>query len=297
MKRFSYEKRKSMYGRMFISVWVLGVLVLFITTLLYTMFYSTNTLNFKTLKTTAAGFSYYYRLFFEDTGFVQKLCTELLNLLYEVPIVVMFSVFIAVLLNRQFTGRLFFRAVFFLPVIVMSGVVLSLLSNDTQSTEFMAKSGDTTNAMLNKLTTLQDLLSSFGFGDKVITFLSNVVNRVEDVIWKSGVQILLCLAGLQSVSPVLYEAARIEGASKWEEFWKITFPMLMPVLLVSIIYSIIDSFTSDSNAVITYINTVSFQNFEYSYGCAMSLTYCVIMLIVIGLVAAIIGKSIVYTEK
>lgn len=296
MRKLSYEGRKSMYGRLFILIWGIGVLLFFVTPFVRTIFYSLNNLNFRTLDTTPAGFSFYVRMFTKDTGFIQNLGTVLMNLLYEVPIIVMFSLFIAVVLNREFRGRLFFRAVFFLPVIVMSGVVFTLLSKDTQSSEIMSQAGNSS-TMFTNLTSLNDLLSAFGFGDKIIGFISNVVSRVIDTAWKSGVQILLCLAGLQSVSPALYEAARMEGATKWEEFWKITFPMLTPVLLVSTVYTIIDSFTSSSNALITYINTVSFQNFEYSYGCAMSLTYCVIMLVIVGLTAALLGRSVVYTEK
>lgn len=295
MKRLSYERRKSMYGRLFILIWVVGILLFFVSPFIKTIVYSVSDLNFRTLETTPAGITHYARLFIKDTAFLQNLSTVLMNLLYEVPIIVMFSLFIAVVLNRQFVGRLFFRAVFFLPVIVMSGVVFTLLSKDTQSSDLMQESGAAT--MFSGATLLNDLLSAFGFGKQIIDFISNVVSRVIDTVWKSGVQILLCLAGLQSVSPALYEAARMEGATKWEEFWKITFPMLTPVLLVSMIYTIIDSFTASSNKIITYINTVSFHDFEYSYGCAMSMTYCGIMLVIIGAATALIGRAVVYTEK
>lgn len=296
MKRLSYERKKSIIGRMFISIWIIGVLLFFVAPFIRTILYSVNTINFRNMKMTAAGFEYFSRLFTKDTNFVQKLTTVLMNLLYEVPIIVMFSLFIAVLLNKKFFGRLFFRAVFFLPVIVMSGVVFTLLRQDTQSAEIMQQAGNGS-AVLSDLTLVSDLLSSFGFGDSLIRFISNVVDRVMDTVWKSGVQILLFLAGLQSISTGLYEAARIEGATKWEEFWKITFPMITPILLVSVIYTIIDSFTATENVIISYINEVSFQNFEYSYGCAMSLTYCLIILAIIGVVVVIIGPRIAYVEK
>ena len=296
MKRLSYERKKSMTGRAFILVWVIGGLVFFVVPFIRTVFYSLNTLNFRTLETSPAGAAYFSRLFTKDTGFLQNLSTVLMNLLYEVPIIVLFSLFIAVLLNQKFAGRLFFRAVFFLPVVVMSGVVFTLLRQDVQSADIMQQTGSGTAAFSN-LTLLSDLLSSFGFGESLIDFISQVVDRVIDTAWKSGVQILLCLAGLQSISIGLYEAARMEGATKWEEFWKITFPMVTPVLLVSVIYTIIDSFTANGNVMMAYINNVSFQNFEYSYGCAMSLTYCGVMLVIIGVVAGVIGRSVTYTER
>ena len=296
MRHYSYERRKANVGRMFISVWVLGILLLFITPLVRTIIYSLNTLDFNTMAINPAGFTHYMRLFVKDTSFIQNLSTVLTNLMYQVPIVVMFSLFIAVLLNRKFPGRLFFRAVFFLPVVVMSGVVYSILNGDVQANEIMNNAASA-NEAFNNLGALQDLLGSFGMGEKIISVLSNIVSRVLDTVWQSGVQILLFLAGLQSVSPALYEAARMEGATKWEEFWKITFPMLLPVLLVSVIYTIIDSFTADGNLVIRYIKETSFQKFEYSYGCAMALTYCVIILAIVGVVTLVIGRFTKGGEK
>lgn len=286
----SYERRKANTGRMFISIWAVGIVLLFIMPLVRTVIYSLNTLDLHTMSTRPAGLSYYFRLFTGDTVFVQDLTAALTDLLYQVPIVVMFSLFIAVLLNRKFPGRLFFRAVFFLPVVVMSGVVYSILKGDAHSTEIVNSAAGAVDAF-NELGALQDLLGSFGAGEKLIGFMSGVVSRVLDTVWQSGVQILLFLAGLQSVSPALYEAARMEGATKWAEFWKITFPMLSPVLLVSVIYTVIDSFTAESNAVIGYIKEVSFHNFEYSYGCAMSLTYCAVILLSIGLVALLMRRA------
>lgn len=286
----SYERRKANTGRMFISIWAVGIVLLFIMPLVRTVIYSLNTLDLHTMSTRPAGLSYYLRLFTGDTVFVQDLTAALTDLLYQVPIVVMFSLFIAVLLNRRFPGRLFFRAVFFLPVVVMSGVVYSILKGDAHSTEIVNSAAGAVDAF-NELGALQDLLGSFGAGEKLIGFMSGVVSRVLDTVWQSGVQILLFLAGLQSVSPALYEAARMEGATKWAEFWKITFPMLSPVLLVSVIYTVIDSFTAESNAVIGYIKEVSFHNFEYSYGCAMSLTYCAVILFSIGLVALLMRRA------
>lgn len=295
MKRISYESKKSIYGRIFISFWVIGVLLFFITPFFKTIFYSFNTLVLESQTTHPAGWSHYLRLFTKDTDFIQKLSVVLLDLLYEVPIIVMFSVFVAVILNQEFRGRLFFRAVFFLPVIVMSGVVFSLLNSDTNSAEII-KQGQN-QQIFGRLTVLNDILSQFGFGTQIIDFITQVVERVINTSWKSGVQILLCLAGLQSVPSQLYEAARIEGATKWEEFWKITFPMLSPVIFVSVIYTIIDSFTFSENKIMQYINTVSFNKFEYSYGSAMSIVYCLIIAVIIGLISLVIGRAAVYTEK
>lgn len=289
--KLSYQSRKAMYGRLFVSIWVLGVLLFFVTPFFKTLFFSFNTLRLdgtSGMRTEFAGLTHYIRMLNQDAEFLPKLSNVFMNLLYETPIIAAFSLFVAILLNRNFKGRLFFRSVFFLPVIVMSGVVISLIKGNTgagdllnqgQSTEFFAQ-----------ITVINDLLSSFNFGSEIIKVLTEIVSRVIDTVWKSGVQIVLFLAGLQSISGHLYEAAKIEGATKWEEFWKITFPLISPVMIIAIIYTIIDSFTYFDNLIMNYINTVSFVKFEYSYGSAISMVYCLIIILFIGIITFLLNR-------
>jgi len=238
--KLSYQSRKSMYGRLFVSIWVIGVLLFFVTPFFKTLFFSFNTLRLDGttgMRTEFAGLTHYIRMLSLDAEFLPKLSTVFMNLLYETPIITAFSLFVAILLNREFRGRLFFRSVFFLPVIVMSGVVISLIKGNSGAGNLIdqTKSAD----FFAQITVINDLLSGFNFGTEIITVVTEIVSRVIDTVWKSGVQIILFLAGLQSISGHLYEAAKIEGATKWEEFWKITFPLISPVMIIAIIYTIL----------------------------------------------------------
>ena len=289
--KLSYQSRKSMYGRLFVSIWVIGVLLFFVTPFFKTLFFSFNTLRLDGttgMRTEFAGLTHYIRMLSLDAEFLPKLSTVFMNLLYETPIITAFSLFVAILLNREFRGRLFFRSVFFLPVIVMSGVVISLIKGNSGAGNLIdqTKSAD----FFAQITVINDLLSGFNFGTEIITVVTEIVSRVIDTVWKSGVQIILFLAGLQSISGHLYEAAKIEGATKWEEFWKITFPLISPVMIIAIIYTIIDSFTYFDNLIMNYINTVSFVKFEYSYGSAISMVYCLIIIVFIGIVTFLLRR-------
>lgn len=287
----SFERKRARAGLFFVAPFILGLALFFVKPLIDTVRYSFCTLqvNYETgFQTTFEGLRYYRQMFLSDPDFLLNIQSVLTKLLVRVPTVIVFSIFAALLLNREFRGRLFFRAVFFLPVVVMSGAVASLVRSDSTAMSMM---GSTSGGMAAlDMTVLNDLLSSTSLGEGFSSFLSTAVSSVVDISWVSGVQILLCLAGLQSISPSLYEAAKMEGASSWSEFWKITFPMCMPILFLVVIYTIIDSFTDPDNAVIKMISTQAFSNFQYSYASAVAVVYSLAVLILIVLVTLLIGR-------
>lgn len=287
----SFERKRARAGLFFVAPFILGLALFFVKPLIDTVRYSFCTLqvNYEIgFQTTFEGLRYYRQMFLSDPDFLLNIQSVLTKLLVRVPTVIVFSIFAALLLNREFRGRLFFRAVFFLPVVVMSGAVASLVRSDSTAMSMM---GNTSGGMAAlDMTVLNDLLSSTSLGEGFSSFLSSAVSSVVDISWVSGVQILLCLAGLQSISPSLYEAAKMEGASSWSEFWKITFPMCMPILFLVVIYTIIDSFTDPDNAVIKMISTQAFSNFQYSYASAVAVVYSLAVLILIVLVTLLIGR-------
>ena len=132
--------------------------------------------------------------------------------------------------------------------------------------------------------------------DDIVNMISAVISDVFNLTWKSGLQIVLFIAGLQSVSGQLYEAADVEGASAWEKFWKITFPMVMPILIVNLIYTIIDNFTDYGNSVMNYITSIG-RDLDFSYSSALSWIYFIMIGTVIGIVYAIVNKRVTYTVK
>lgn len=293
-KHMSFQKRNAWSGRAFLSLWIIGLVMFFIVPFIKTMLYSFSNIQFKNtgMLVELEGLTSYIRVFTKDAEFLPILTNVLGDLVVLVPIIIMFSLFAAVLLNIQFRGRVVFRTIFFLPVVVMSGVILSLLQGEyTGSTQIMTQV-ESSGQMFTEITVLNDLLSSFKLGTKFIDVLTDIVSQVINVCWDSGVQILLFLAALQGIPSQLYEAASIEGATKWESFWKITFPMSLPVLYLNIIYTIVDFFIASDNEMMTYIQAVSFDKFDYAYGSALAMLYCVVILLIIGVVTVPMRKWI-----
>ena len=297
-KRTGFEGRRARAGFLFVLPFVIGLLLFFIKPLGDTIWYSFANLsvNYETgFQTTFQGLRYYREMLTVQPDFLLNLQTVLTEVLYRVPMVVIFSTFAAVMLNRQFAGRGFFRAVFFLPVIIMSGALISVLSADTVSSSVMGDSSGG-NQVLN-MTVLQEILSALPIGSSIVSFLTTAVNSLVDISWYSGIQVLLILAGLQNIPGSLYEAARIEGANAWSCFWKITFPGCKPMLFMTVVYTIIDYFTSSNNVMIKLIRDEAFSNFKYSYASALSVGYSLIILLIVGAILLLFGRNYISSSQ
>ncbi len=297
-KRAGFERRRARSGFLFVLPFVIGLLLFFIKPLCDTIWYSFATLsvNYETgFQTTFQGLRYYREMLKVQPQFLLNLQTVLTEVLYRVPMVIIFSTFAAVMLNRQFVGRSFFRAVFFLPVIIMSGALISVLSADTVSSSVMGSSSGG-NQILN-MTVLQEILSALPIGTSIVNFLTAAVNSLVDISWYSGIQVLLILAGLQNIPGSLYEAAKIEGANAWSCFWKITFPGCMPMLFLTVVYTIIDYFTSSNNVMIKLIRDEAFSNFNYSYASALSVGYALIVLLIVGAILLLFGRKYISSSQ
>ncbi|MCQ2450244.1 MAG: ABC transporter permease subunit, partial [Clostridia bacterium] len=206
-----------------------------------------------------------------------------------VLIIVFFSLFVALILRGKYKGRTVARAVFFLPVIISSGVVITALQENIMGTGI---SGNET-TYLFQATTFETLLKGIGLPDKLMITFTDIINQLFDLSWKSGVQILLLLAAVNNIPKSSYEVAEIEGATEWEKFWKITFPMVSPTILVTVIYTVIDSFTDYSNQVMRLIQEkLNFGYYEYSS--TMALVYFACVLIIIGIVGGLISRKVYY---
>ncbi|MCR4833683.1 MAG: sugar ABC transporter permease [Butyrivibrio sp.] len=242
------------------------------------------------------GFEHYIRLLTIDPDFNQMLLRSLGEMALKVPLVIIFSFFAANLLNQEFKGRAIARSIFFFPVILTSGVILGLENSDLL-VRTLSDTGTTVNdteAILNAvyfIKTYTDLPMS------VISYLTTAINGIYDIIIASGVQILIFLAALQSISPSLYEASSIEGATKWESFWKITFPMVSPIILVNSVYTIIDTFTNETNEMMSEIKSTIFTEIKYGYGSAMAWFYFICIAIVLAVVGSIISRKVFYYDE
>ncbi len=285
-------ERKARNGRLFILPFTLGFIFFFLQPLVLSFYYSftTNKPTNIGMEFNFVGFDNFVYLFQKDASFLPALFENVKTMVVKMIVITLFSVFFAVILNQNFKGRTFVRAVAFLPVIVSSGVVISILYEDVFNVG-MRMGGET--STLFKSTGLEAVLSAINLPEFVSEFMVSAISGIFDMLWDGGVQILIFLAALQGVPSQLYEAANVEGATAWESFWKITFPMISPMLLISVVYTIIDSFTNYSNPVMKLISREGINNMRYSYACAMSWIFFIFVIILVAIVYGLLNHFLV----
>ena len=307
-RRASLDKRKAAAGWWFIMPFLLMFIVLYLPIVV-------DSLRFSFSKITQipgggysisfVGFENYQEALFGDDKFVPVLIAGVKQLVFDIPAIVIFSLFMAVLLNQKMLGRALFRAIFFVPVIIGTGIVEFLDNNnmmldrmgDSASSIDNGTGAQTASQSLATMANLQWLFGSMKVGGELMTYVVGIIANVYDIISRSGVQMLIFLAGLQSISPAIYESCQIDGAAAWETFWKITFPMISPMILVNAIYTVIDSFTRSSNSVMRYIDTVYAEANKMAVSAAMSWIYFAIVLVIIGVVAGLISSYVFYQRR
>lgn len=292
------QKRKAISGYLFISPFIIGFLAFMIQPLIQSlhMSFSDVQLGAGEFKTVWKGLDNYNYAFRVDANFVRLLTEELSRMaIYSVAIMV-FSFFVALVLNQKFKGRALVRSVFFLPVILASGVMLKLDSDNA----LMAAVAQTVEMNAQGTTgisdALQEILRTTGVGVMAFEKLFEVIDNIYDVAISSGIQIIIFLSGLQTISVSMYEAADIEGCTKWESLWKITFPMVSSLFLVNWIYTVVDFCMRSDNEVIEKITTYMNVNLNYGLASAMSWTYFVLVMAIIGVSSLIISKGVYYYD-
>lgn len=297
-KRMSgIARQRAWTGRLFVLPFTLGFIFLFLYPSLESLRYSFSNVSFADgiFSVSWLGVDHYVFAFTRDSQFPVLLADTFKNMALQVPVILLFSLFIAMILNQKFHGRMLARAVFFLPVIVTSGIIISLLNEDIFNQTI--QTGNQQSTMIFQATGLQQMLISLRIPTTVITTLTEMVSTIFDMLWRSGVQILIFLAAMQGVPTQLYEAARIEGATGWESYWKITFPMISPLIFTCLVYTIIDTFTDYSNELMLTIQQMAFEQLRYAYACAMAWIFFVLVALVIALVNWIVGRYVFYTVE
>lgn len=294
-RNLSLERKRAIAGWLFVMPWVIGFAGLFMRSLVSSLLYSFYNVSIKVggLQMADFGLHNYIRAFVKDTFYIRNLTSEVGSMLYEVPITLAFSLFMGVMIHDKFRGRTFVRAVLFLPVICGSGLIMSLINGDSMSSSIL--SGART-SMMFQTRGIDFYLLEMGMSENLVSSMMSIVNGIFDLAWKSGLQIILFLSGILTISPSLYESAKIEGATSWEMFWKITFPMLTPMLLLNTVYSIIDCFTDYQNSVVRYIYDQA-KLLDFGYSSALSWMYFLIIILIIGVVYKLINKRVVYVVE
>ncbi len=302
-KSLTLKGRKARTGLIFASPLIFGFIFLFAIPLFNSFMFSVGEINLNPngYEFKFSGFGNYKYIFFEHTTFLRSFLTTIKDVVLDTPLILVFSFFIAVLLNQKFKGRMWVRALFFLPVIISSGVIMRL-DNQAYVESHIFHSGSETGTVMSNMMggiNLSDYLIKLGLAEGLIEYLSTALESVYDIINCSGVQILILLSALQTIPESLYEASSIEGATAWENFWKITFPMLSPFILVTCVYTIIDSFLmvgSDTYNMTRLIETTVNEKLDFAVASAMSWVYFIAVGLILGIVSFIISRYISYTE-
>ena len=293
------RSRNARHGVMFILPFIIGFLVFMLKPLIESLIMTFNDVNL----IAGGGMSYRYigldnykYAFTVDPYFNQRLVEEIPRMLINSVATLVLSFVIAVILNQNFKGRTLARAIFFLPVILSSGVLPGIESQNEFYNMMQGISDQVANSSgVNLSQSLQDLLAVSGMASGVFDVLFQMIDAIYDIVMASGIQIVVYLSGLQAISPSLYEAADVEGCTAWEAFWKITFPMVSPLLLVNAIYTIIDFFMKNDNRVMERINEL-WQRLEFGHVSAMYWIYFAVALTFIGIVTVIISRGVHYYE-
>jgi len=296
-KRLAMKQKKALQGYIFILPWLIGFsfygLYPFATSLKLSL---SEIVKLTGFEMEFIGWGNYTRAFIWDVNFIPMFISAAKETFINTPIIIVISLFFSILLNRDIKGRGLFRAVFFLPVLLGTGYIMQELLGGgttlqmTQTAQELANEATTayTGGLARGITVPREILMYLGpkFADIVTMYLQ----RFTFLLWKSSVQIVLFLAGLQGIPASLYEAARCDGATEWEMFWKISLPMVSPVILLNVVYTIIDSFVDISNPIVRYLGNLGMTDFGYA--AAIGWIYFSFILIVILLVFAIMKRFI-----
>ncbi|MBR5222474.1 MAG: sugar ABC transporter permease [Clostridia bacterium] len=306
-KASSLDARKAKAGWLFVLPFIIGFVIIYAPIVYDSILYSFTKINIVTgggFRLTWVGLDNYQEALFVDATFVQTLTAGIQQLIFDIPAIVIFSLFMAVMLNEKMVGRAAFRAIFFIPVILSTGLI-DKIDQQNQMLQYMENTssmdmgdgGAETNAQIISAMDVQRLFRNMVIGEELLNYVVGLVNDIYDIVNRSGVQMLIFLSALQSISPAIYESCQIDGATTWETFWKITLPMISPMILVNTVYTVIDSFTSADNQVMTYIDQVYDQPSGNVLSSAMSWMYFIIVMLIIAAVAGVLSAYTFYQRQ
>lgn len=303
----SLDKKKARGGWWFVLPFVIGFLVVYLPILWDSVkfsFYHVSSQPGGGMILDWVGLQNYTDALFVNPDFVQTLIAGLGQMAFDIPAIVIFSLFMAVLLNTKMRGRAVFRAIFFMPVVLSTGFMASLEASNTLSSYMDSTagmndgSGRSASSDIISVLDFEKLFDQMKVGTEIVHVVISMINNIYDIVNRSGVQMLIFLAGLQSISPAIYESCQIDGASGWETFWKVTFPMISPMILVNAVYTIIDSFTAESNRIMRFIDSVYDGEINgNTISSAMSWMYFIIVIIVVAVVAMVCSAFVFYQRR
>ncbi|MDE6672302.1 MAG: sugar ABC transporter permease [Ruminococcus sp.] len=290
-RNIPYSVRKSLYGYGFIGLWLFGTVIFFLIPLVKSLIYSFSEVTIDSGKTITeyVGFEKYIKVLTEDEKFTEYLTDMLIETLWKTPVIIIFSLFIAVILNQKFRGRTFARAVFFLPVIIVTGSAYRIITGNINSSGNNDISDFSTVLSTDFMGDFLEFIGIYGVSDKVNDFISAVADNIYGIVWNSGIQILLFLSALQNIPVSVREASLIDGATAWEFFWKITVPYIKPFIVANIVFTVIDTFTNPLNKVMERISVMRNQ-WAFGEASAMAWFYFVVIMLITVVTVIIFSK-------
>lgn len=297
-KTKGFERKKRTYGRLFILSWEIGFLIFFAVPLLQSLSYAFSKVKFNGMETIVkfCGLENFRYVFYESASYVDNLTESIGTFLYSIPLLIALSLIVAMMLNSKFKGRIFMRALFFIPVIISTGVVIEFIRQDATAQSLISASQNESNPYLRGLIDFTAVMDGLSLPESVQNLMLSLIKQIYELLWNSGVPIVLFISGLQSIPDQLYEVSRVEGATKWEEFWYITFPMLSGTTVLTLIYISIELFTSNANPVIKQAYT-SMQQQIFDTSAAMLWAYFAIVGGMLGIAVLLIQRVFIKKTK
>lgn len=292
--RLSFEKKTSLWGVLFLLPWLLGFLILFLVPMIQTASFSFHDLEIVPtggLKLSFQGLKHFKHALAVDPTFNPLLTKTLIEVLLLTPLIIIFSLLCAILLNGKFKGRALARAIFFIPIIMATGILLDKSTSLSSQISQVTQNGSQMNfgaGMVAKL------MFDLGIGQDIVKYLLDMINRIFEIVSLSGIQILIFLSALQSIPDSLYEVAKIEGATGYETFWKVTVVMVSPMILTNTVYTIAEIFSQSSIIQLTY--DLAFSQSRYGLSSAMNFIFLIICLLTIGLSMLLLKKVVFYND-
>ncbi|MBP5331662.1 MAG: sugar ABC transporter permease [Lachnospiraceae bacterium] len=291
-------KSKAISGYLFILPFIIGFLAFMVKPLFHSLYMSfcDVILSSGNVSYSPIGIENYKFALRTDPEYLRLLTEELTRMVIYTFAIIVFSFFVSLILNQEFKGRALVRTIFFLPVILSSGVMLGLESNN-QYMSILEQTVETTSSGISVTAALETILRTAGVGVRAYEKVFEVIDNIYDVALASGIQIIIFLSGLQTISSSLYEAASIDGCTAWESLWKVTFPMVSSLFLVNWVYTVVDFCMRSDNQVIDKIQTVMVSKQSYGPASAMAWMYFLVIMAFIGITSFLISKVVYYSDE
>ena len=290
--------RRALYGYLFILPFILGFIFFMVKPMCQSlkMALSEVVISNQGFKLNWNGYENFKKALLVDAEFNRMVVDAVSQMFFRSIATIVFSFFVALLLNQKFKGRILARSIFFLAVILSSGVLVGLETNNSLMAQLKetieeAGSANSITSVLEEIL-IPEMSSVGGISSKVFSYVFEAIDAIYDIAMASGIQIIIFLSGLQNIPPSIYEAAYMEGCTKWESLWKITVPMVSPLMLVCWVYTIVDFFMKSDNKIMEKINVQMTEMLNYGFSSAMAWIYFVVCIALIGLSSLIISKVV-----